>query len=732
MHRNILSQKLKAALLMTAATSLFVTAYADESITDTASDEVKAEAKKALNLGSMVVTASGFAQEVKDAPASISVISQETISQKPFNNIGDVLRDVEGVNVSRGGKSGGANIGIRGMGSDYTLLMVDGQRVSQNSSGARPNGFGDVDSAFIPPSSAIERIEVVRGPMSTLYGSDALGGVINVITKKVPEQWGGQVSFSIEEPTNSKFSGGNTTSVYLGGPIQTDLIGLALMGSFQTKRNAKGTYVKNSAGELGKIANFSGLGERKNFNYGARLTFTPENQEFVVSYDRGVQRYENDDNQLGTQNSTLKPGKTGGGYADHLRFTRERIGITHRAELDFATVESGLLWDETKTVGRLNPVNAKPSARAGMDRDIKYSNIIFDHKWMFGLGDHFISAGLQYKDQKFKDTLEGSELDIKQWQWALFAEDEWAINDDLIATFGLRYDKNEDFGSHFSPRAYLVWNIDDNWQVKGGVSRAFKAPDIQKMTDGVIGLGRQGALPLLGNPDLKPETATSGELGFSYSNLDDFSFNTTAFYTSFKDKIESVSQANCRLDPSAGCITINGDDKGSKTFSKQFNVDDAKLYGLEMGAKYQALENVGLSASYTYTHSNYKNKDGQKIPFSKTPQHMLNLKADWNINGQWIVWAEGEYRAKEYDDLNWNKDKVYYRSYALVNLGASFKPSRDMAINFGVDNIFDKNFIDYTYAQTGTAAPGAGDAFSNRYARLEEGRKLWLKLNYEF
>lgn len=219
MHRNILSQQIKVALLLSAATSLFMSANADEVSLKKATEE---EVSKAVDLGSLVVTASGFAQEVKDAPASISVIGQEAISQKPFNDIGDVLKEVEGVNVSRGGKSGGANIGIRGMSSDYTLLMVDGQRVSQNSSGARPNGFGDVDSSFIPPSSAIERIEVVRGPMSTLYGSDALGGVVNVITKKVPDTWGGQVSFSVEEPTSSKFSGGNTTSLYLGGPLKTD------------------------------------------------------------------------------------------------------------------------------------------------------------------------------------------------------------------------------------------------------------------------------------------------------------------------------------------------------------------------------------------------------------------------------------------------------------------------------------------------------------------------------
>lgn len=190
MRRNILAQQLKAALMLSAATSFFISAQADDKVSSNTNDaiaveEAKDAAEMNINIGSVVVTtASGFEQEVKDAPASISVVSQQTINEKPFTDIGDVLKDIEGVDIKRGGKTGGVDIGIRGLSSKYTLMMIDGQRLSQNSSGARPNGFGDVDSAFIPPSSAIERIEVVRGPMSTLYGSDALGGVVNVITKK--------------------------------------------------------------------------------------------------------------------------------------------------------------------------------------------------------------------------------------------------------------------------------------------------------------------------------------------------------------------------------------------------------------------------------------------------------------------------------------------------------------------------------------------------------------------
>ena len=98
---------------------------------------------------------------------------------------------MEGVDVGgTAGKTGGLNVSIRGMPSDYTLVLLDGRR--QNAPGnVTPNGFGETSTSFLPPLSAIERIEVVRGPMSTLYGSDAMGGVINVITRKVGDRWVG-------------------------------------------------------------------------------------------------------------------------------------------------------------------------------------------------------------------------------------------------------------------------------------------------------------------------------------------------------------------------------------------------------------------------------------------------------------------------------------------------------------------------------------------------------------
>src|SRR5690606_12674404 len=131
-------------------------------------------------LQQLVVTAAGFEQNVKDALASITEITREELEKGAFNDLTDALKEVQGVTVT--GAANENDILIRGLPGNYTLILVDGKR--QNTRNSRPNGSSGLEQSFIPPISAIERIEIVRGPMSSLYGSDAMGGVINIITRK--------------------------------------------------------------------------------------------------------------------------------------------------------------------------------------------------------------------------------------------------------------------------------------------------------------------------------------------------------------------------------------------------------------------------------------------------------------------------------------------------------------------------------------------------------------------
>jgi len=179
-----------------------------------------------VTLSDTVVSASGFEQKITEAPASISVISREDLQQKRYNNLAQALGDVEGIDIGQGtGKTGGLNISIRGMPSQYTLILIDGRR--QNAAGnVTPNGFNETSTSFMPPLSAIERIEVIRGPMSTLYGSDAMGGVINIITRKVGKEWTGSVTQDYTYQQDRDFGDTRNTSVYASGPLIDGLLGL--------------------------------------------------------------------------------------------------------------------------------------------------------------------------------------------------------------------------------------------------------------------------------------------------------------------------------------------------------------------------------------------------------------------------------------------------------------------------------------------------------------------------
>jgi len=130
--------------------------------------------EKKQDMEVMVVTASGYEQMLKEAPASISVIDRAQLENRFYRDLTDAMADIPGVIVTGGGDR--KDISLRGMASQYTLILIDGQR--QSSRETRPNSDGPgVEGAWTPPISAIERIEVIRGPMSSLYGSDAIGGV---------------------------------------------------------------------------------------------------------------------------------------------------------------------------------------------------------------------------------------------------------------------------------------------------------------------------------------------------------------------------------------------------------------------------------------------------------------------------------------------------------------------------------------------------------------------------
>ena len=187
----------------------------------------------------IVVSAAGFEQKIKNAPASISVVTKEDIEKKNASSIADLLADVPGIDIRDGiGKTSGLNVKMRGLGNDYSLVLIDGRRQT-TSSDVTPNGFGESSNGYLPPLAAIERIEVIRGPMATRYGSEAMGGVINIITKKVSDTWSGNVTVSGNVMENSEEADSAKTSFVLNGPLINERLGLQIRGSYLDRQKSE-------------------------------------------------------------------------------------------------------------------------------------------------------------------------------------------------------------------------------------------------------------------------------------------------------------------------------------------------------------------------------------------------------------------------------------------------------------------------------------------------------------
>ena len=719
-----------------------------------------AQANEPIALGDVVVSASGFEQKITEAPASISVISREELQQKRYNNLAQALGDVEGIDIGQGtGKTGGLNISIRGMPSQYTLILIDGRR--QNAAGnVTPNGFGETSTSFIPPLSAIERIEVIRGPMSTLYGSDAMGGVINIITRKVGKEWSGSLTQDYTYQENRDFGDTRNTSIYASGPLIDDLLGLQVRGSLFNREESDLSY--GNGVDVSKRGP-SPVDGRTN-NLGARLTLTPhENHDFGLDIERGRQKYNNDECQLGTldglNNACTLTSTAANGYADELRFEREQIALTHTARLGFGTLDSSLMHNTTETIGRTIPgtignPTAVPGAIAGDDRELETTNMVFDTKLVAPIGDsHIGTIGGQWWKAEMTDGI--AQTTFEQKTWALFAEDEWRLRNDLALTLGARYDDHEAFGGHVSPRAYLVWNTTDHWTMKGGISRGYKTPDLNDLHGGINGVTSQGRVVTIGNPNLKPETTTSSEFGVYFDSLSGFNANATLFHNKFKDKIASgdpVADTLC-----SGNIASGGLPAG--TCSQQINIDEAVTQGLELAASWNFAPAWTLSGNYTYTDSEQKSGDNKGQPLTNTPEHLANAKLAWQTTDRLNLWLKSEYRGErarftsKYENLanangSYSTNQSIYdtlgkntKAYTLFHLGGSYKASENVTLNAAIYNLLDKDFVKGK-AYTTYANSGAVDstAYGTDYMQtgqsttgtVEEGRRLWLSAVIDF
>lgn len=692
--------------------------------------EATESANSETRMDNIVVTAAGYQQQVIEAPASITLIPRYELEQQRVNSLAEALANAPGIDVGNGvGKTGGQNISIRGMPSDYTLVLVDGRR--QNAAGnVTPNGFGETSSSFVPPVSAIERIEVVRGPMSTLYGSDAMGGVINIITRTPDEEFGAEIRFDATVQGDDDFGNAYNSTVYVDGPIVPGQLAFAARGRYY-ERDASELVYEDANGNPIEVSRRgpSPVGAEV-WSAGGRLTFTPQDgQRIWFDADIARQSYDNSEGQLGTLGTR--------GYAEELEFNRDQLVLAYTGDVLGGVVDADITYNSTETLGRVLPSDVAGTTRlAGDPRDLEASNTIFNARYFRTIGDHTFTVGGQYWDAEMTDGVAADTFEHQQW--AIFAEDQWKLHEDLALTLGLRMDDHSVFGEHFSPRAYLVWNASEALTLKGGVSRGFKTPRLEQIAPGIIGFRGQGTIPVLGTPTLQPETSTTYEAAAFFDPGFGFSGNVSVFKNVFEDKIASGPEtANCAfglteaeynaLPPSSSCLDY-GYWPRPATYAQSVNVDEAETQGVEASFRQNITETVRLSVNYTYTDSEQKSGSEAGEPLVNTPEHQGNARLSWDVLEDVSLWLRGEFASSRYRGAGDAQDQLGdYEAYALFHLGGSWAVQDNVSFNATIYNLLDEDFIEYMpYQSRGSLA------YSNAYAINQEPRRLWLSVNVSF
>lgn len=684
-------------------------------------DPARPTDRDATTVEDVVVTASTRAQTVASAPASISVVTAEQLENKAYVDLFDAVRDVEGVSVSGG--SNFQDILIRGLPGAYTLTLVDGRR--QSTREARVNGNGGLEQSFMPPVGAIERIEVVRGPMSSLYGSDALGGVVNVITKKVPLRWGGSVGADYVAQESSESGDWYQGQFYLAGPVMADRLGLQVWGRTLQRAEDDIYNAPSSTGSMGS----------DEYNLSGRLAWTP-NADHEVMLQADTSRIERESTAGKTVAATGRSVRN-----DHAR---DAVSLSWNGHWSWGTSAVSVLREvaqrETYTA------DAVGTLVRGV-RAPEITNTVYDALFSVplegsALGDHQLVFGGQVIENSLVDINPGARDNVaatfEVWQRALFIEDEIGLADDLDLTLGLRWDDHKRYGAHWSPRAYLVWTPDETLTLKGGVSTGFRAPEVRAVADGYAyetggancnyGAGLCGVI--IGDPNLKPETSTSYEINALWRPIDVVSVSATIFRTDFKDKI--ADDRVCGPDVNANGIcdvpseVVRWSEDPLYQLYYWYNVSDARIQGIELTGTWRATADVTLKANYTFTDSEQKGGLYAGQPLGRTPEHMANARADWKATDWLGLWGAVTYRGEEVNAglrVGTNGQPVLdgarqvgrrYPDYTLVDIGGNWRVQDKVTLKFGVYNLTDKVLDVATYDQQG------------------DGRRYWLGVNVEF
>jgi len=624
----------------------------------------------------MVVTAAQHETSIKDAPASISVITSEELNRIPATDITTALENVAGVHILRNTGSE-PKVVIRGLhnqnssNGNYTLFLINGRRTSSSETVIRGASF-DLSSI---PLSAIEQVEVVRGPMSSLYGSEAIGGVVNVILKKPEEETtvSGSLSYSLPQDNNaSSLVNGADGELAIGNVFARGaLVPNSLFYTLSLDMSKKNAWFPDDAGD-----NFSPQAEQDRKTVRGGLSWLPTEHDevyFDVAYaldDRVEYSY------FSQRNAVYKS-----------QYDREKLTSTlgHNRNWSWGQSDFSYFYETSK----VNEDNFHPLVKkAEMTQD----NHTVDGRFVLeNVENQHISVGGQFSYTSVENKRDYSS-DRSVTQNAVYVQDEYSVNDDLIATISGRLTHNNQFGNNFSPRAYLVYNGIESFTFKGGYGEGFKAPTIFQSSEDFSLVSCGGRCTLVGNPDLKPQTSKTYELSTLYYATRGY-VQATIFFNDVKNLIDRD------LDPFFN---------GTSNIIKYENIDRVETKGVELEGELDILDSLSLVSNATYTDS--KNKENG-MDISYTPEWLANVNLNWQGTENLLLFATVNYTGKQKDGQDNTLD-----DYSILSLGGAYTINDNFTIKTGVTNLTDERL----------------DKTDLDYEDTEMGRTYYLTVDFEF
>lgn len=659
----------------------------------------------------------------------VSRISKDDIDKRPAaNDISEFVRTMPGVNLTgntaTGQRGNKRQIDLRGMGPENTLILIDGKPVNSRQSeriSMRGERNTRGDSNWVPVEE-IESITVLRGPAATRYGSGAMGGVVNIVTKKVSKEFKGQVNLYANQPQDSKEGATRRIGFNLSGPIIQDTLGFRIYGNLN-KTDADAADINEGHGN-DSAAGVEGV---RNKDIAGRLQWKISPAQTLIldsSYSRQGNIYNGD-----TQNSNPRSALVNSladSKAETARLYRSAYSLTHDGAWEWGDTKNVISYERTVNSHLPEGLAGGPEGSyTGLDfvqsrlKNLRFSS---EANIPFKLGvDNVLTVGAEFTDSKLDDPASNSQGfkdqgktdafngisatrggKASQRNWAAYVEDNISLTDKTHLIPAIRFDHNSDSGSNWSPALNFSHQIGENWLVKGGVARAYKAPNLYQTNPDFILYTRGQGCPLnapnsvrcyyMGNGNLKPETSINKEIGLEF-NKNGWQASATYFHNAYRNKIVIGDQL------------IATSNIGNWLLQWE-NTPKATISGIEGNLVIPLHDTLKWSNNFTYMH---KSEDYQGNPLSLVPKHTINSTLSWTPNERFDAnltfthYGRTKPRGVAVNRLEQNgnpragvaalsseHNQTQVGSYGIWGINAGYNWNKRVAVRGGISNLFDK------------------------------------------